>query len=977
MHVTPERWPERDIVFVSLDVETTGLDPKTDTIIEFGAVKARNGEVLDRFSTFVNPGRPIPQFVQGLTGIRDADVANAPPMSQIIAKIQAFIGDAPVVGHNIGFDVGFLRQGGVRVSGPPIDTVELAPVLLPSLQGYALGSVANELGAPMETRHRALADAETTLVVLYRLLDKFRSLPPTAQAEMRRLADRSPEWSLRHLFKMIVPDETLMLRGGDPGLEGLDVERLAERLKAAGTLKRVVEKTPINVERLRTVLADGGALSKTLEVYEHRDEQEQMAGAVAKALNETGQLVVEAGTGTGKSLAYLLPAALFAYQNGERVVVSTNTINLQEQLVTKDIPDAQRALAAEGLTPEGLRVAVLKGRANYLCLRRWSVLKQHGTLSPTEARTLAKVLVWLQTSTSGDRGELNVTQGEAAVWNRLSAQDYDQASGPCPFSRRSLCFYQAARRRAEGAHIVVVNHALLALDAVYGTLVPDYKHLIIDEAHNLEEVVTNQWGDAVDGAAMHGVLDRIVGGTGGVGVGLLAPMIGLSRSGLLSEARRNDVAVLVKEIQEEVKRARGVVSAVFKQVADFTLQAADRSDANPTLRITQATRTQPVWVEIEKAWENANLGLVAVMKSVDRLNTEAGRSNENELPDREGYLLEIGALQERGRDVMESLKAAIANPDQQQVYWVTINNKDGSARLQRAPLHVGPELEERLFSQKETVVLTSATLAVEHGLTYVKDRLKLEEASELLLGSPFDYPKAVLMYLPSDIPPPQATGYQEAVAAMVADAARAARGRTMVLFTGWTALRQARERLAAPLATDGITVLAQGVDGTPQQLIEQFRKTPNTLLLGTGSFWEGVDIAGEALSVLMITRLPFNVPTEPVFAARSQLFDDPFTSYAIPQAVLRFKQGFGRLIRRKTDRGVLVVLDRRVTSKAYGAAFLDSIPKCTRRIGPARNVGFDTQRWLSQLPLEPNVAPAATSKGKAKPTAGQSLFPGL
>jgi DNA polymerase-3 subunit epsilon/ATP-dependent DNA helicase DinG len=414
----------------------------------------------------------------------------------------------------------------------------------------------------------------------------------------------------------------------------------------------------------------------------------------------------------------------------------------------------------------------------------------------------------------------------------------------------------------------------------------------------------------------------------------------------------------VQQAQDQVKRARAAIAILFRQVSDFALRHGDGgSEYGTTFRLTRPARVQPAWSQIETAWEEVNIGLEAVLRHLDRLRAAASHTGEGELPDRDGYLLDVDSARKRGAELRDALKSAIASPEDAQVYWITVAPRDGSARLNTAPLQVGPALEGRLFSQKEAVVLTSATLSVERNLRYVKERLHLEDAGELVLGSPFDYPNLVLLYLPTDVPPPNSPGYHAALVNVIAEAARAARGRTMALFTGWAALRSARQRLNEVLAPDGITVLAQGSDGSPQQLIEHFKRTPNTLLLGTGSFWEGVDIAGEALSVLIITRLPFNVPTEPVFAARSERFDDPFNQYGVPQAVLRFKQGFGRLIRRKTDRGVMVILDPRVRSKAYGQAFLDSIPPCTRRAAPTSQLGPEIVRWLSQPHLHTVLQP--------------------
>ena len=943
--------PIASLTWVALDLETTGLDPAKDEVIEVGAVKYRGAEEIGVMHTLVSPGRPVSPFIQALTGITNEALTGAPAFPAIAEKLQTFLGTAPVVGHNIAFDLAFLRRRGVQALGPAYDTFDLASFLLPRQPSYTLGEVARTLGIPPHGAHRAEADARVAGQAFVALADKLHALPPRLLAAVQDIASRS-DWPLRRLIADVAAGVvTGQPDGSEPGLEGLDLGVLKERLTAGRPLHRGQGRKPVEAVAVRSILGSGGPLARAMSTYEERPQQVQMAEAVAGVFSEGGVLVAEAGTGTGKSLAYLLPAALFALRNSERAVVSTNTIALQEQLITKDLPDAAAAIADAGEPgAANLRFALLKGRSNYICLRRWAAVRRNASVTAAEARTLIKLLLWLQETRTGDRGEINLVQQEHGVWVRLSAEGHDQDRGQCPFARRGLCFYQAARGRAESAHVLVVNHALLALDAQNGNLLPDYEHLIVDEAHNLEEVVTQQWGASVDEDALEGFIGGLAGGTPAAGPGLVTPLAALARSALIAESRRNDLNTMLAEVQEHAQAARVRVAALFTLLADFAQKHGERGgEYGASVRITAASRANPAWSKIDIARDDAGVALDVVLHDADRVQSLAQRMNDTEMPDREQFTLEAGALRESGAALAVALKSAVGQPDPGMIYWIGVSARDNTARLHSAPLSVGPDLQQKLFSAKQTVVLTSATLSIKGKLDYIEQRLGLEAPRELVVGSPFDYPRLVLAYYPSDMPEPSAPGYQKALEAMIADAARGGDGRTLVLFTGWASLRAARTALAAPLAAAGITVLAQGMDGTPRQLVEQFRaQASKMLLLGTGSFWEGVDIAGEALSVLIIARLPFAVPSDPVFAARSEQFEDPFTEYGVPQAVLRFKQGFGRLIRRKTDRGVLIVLDRRIQAKRYGAAFLDSIPQCTRISAPAGEVGAAVRGWLAK-----------------------------
>jgi len=351
---------------------------------------------------------------------------------------------------------------------------------------------------------------------------------------------------------------------------------------------------------------------------------------------------------------------------------------------------------------------------------------------------------------------------------------------------------------------------------------------------------------------------------------------------------------------------------------------------------------------VEISWENLSLALQNIEAGLSRLYAMLEPFSEAHILDYENLMIEVSSLIHRSGELRQQINSVVCQEEGEKIYWASLKERGNVLTLYAAPLHVGPLLGDCLFSQKECVVLTSATLSTEGHFEYIKERLGLEDTAELLLGSSFDYMNSALIYIPEDVPEPGQAGHQQAVAQVLLDLCRTTRGRIMSLFTSHAALKASYEAIWAPLSGEGILVLGQGIDGTPKQLLETFKANPRAVLLGTSSFWEGVDVVGEALSVLVLARLPFSVPSDPVFVARSQLFDDPFNHYTVPQAVLRFKQGFGRLIRSKSDRGVIVVLDRRIKTKFYGSAFLGSLPLCVVKSGPLRNLAREVLAWLEE-----------------------------
>ena len=494
-------------VYVTLDLETTGLDPDRDAIIEIGAVKFQGHRVLENFQTLVNPYREIPQAIVRLTGIAQRSVDRAPPFAAVAGELSEFLGALPVVGHHVSFDLGFLAKHGLRLENEVYDTWDLAAVVLPSSSSYSLSELASGFKVEHRQPHRALSDAQATHGVFVGLLERAGALDPATLAYIQHMGARS-RWSTGRLFGALRSLDA-EVRDSRLGMTGLDTPSLSKRLgRTDRSLRPVKEQQSLDEGELAAYMAPGGLFSRAFPGFERRPQQAEMMAAVTAAFNRGGHLMVEAGTGVGKSLAYLLPALLHSVRNGARVVVSTNTINLQEQLLMKDIPALARVLEEERIVPEGqIKSVPLKGRTNYLCLRRWSHLARSDGLSGDDARVLSKALVWLQDTATGDRGEINLSGRDIPAWSRISAGDV----GQCPGLRgEGPCFLRAARDRAESAHILVVNHALLLADmAIGGGLIPEYQHLIVDEAHHLEEAATHQLGFRVSQGLLDDEMDAL------------------------------------------------------------------------------------------------------------------------------------------------------------------------------------------------------------------------------------------------------------------------------------------------------------------------------------------------------------------------------------------------------------------------------------------------------------------------------------
>ncbi len=930
--------------FVAIDIETTGLEADRDAVIEIGAVRFNERRVENEWTTLVNPGRHIPEFITGLTGIDDAMVRQAPKLRDVAHELDAFVGDAAVIGHNIRFDLGFLQKTGILRYNEVIDTYELAAVLLPSAPRYNLGSLGAQLGVLLPATHRALDDAKVTQVVFLRLLERARELPIDLIAEFVRLSEPL-DWDARWVFQQVLASrlkDQKQAKGKERS--GVDfpffqVERNRDKHPPLEPVD-IDSVIPLNEEEVASILEYGGPFSQYFGAFEQRPEQVEMLRTVTGALSSGRHMMVEAGTGVGKSFAYLVPSALFAYQNNTRVVVSTNTINLQDQLIKKDFPDLCRALNLD------LRAAVLKGRSNYLCPRRLQYMRQRFPANENEIRVLAKVLVWLLENQSGDRNEINLTgPAEREVWARMSAEDDACGSESCVKHTGGACPFYRARQAALAAHVLIVNHALLLSDIASGShVLPAYDYLVVDEAHHLESATTS----ALSFRLTEYDLGRMLKELGGTTTGVLSRFLGGANEtlrpsdfGLLQQkiSRATDLAFRLENLNREFFQVLG-------EFVKFQREGQPPSNYSWQARILPATRTLPGWDDIEMIWDQTGETFHHLLTNLAELYKEAASLYADGLDQLEDVISDLGNIYRRLAEAEANVSGMIAKPNPGTVYWIEVNPRGERLSLNAAPLQVGPLIEKYLWHEKSSVILTSATMTAHGSFDYMRRTLGAEVADEMALGSPFDYESSTLLYLPTDIPEPNQQGHQQALNRALIATAKATGGRMLVLFTSYAALKRTSRDITGPLAREDIYVLEQGEGASPNTLLESFKATGRAVLLGTRSFWEGVDVPGEALQIVIITKLPFDVPTDPLIAARSEMYEDSFHEYYLPEAILKFRQGFGRLIRSQSDHGIVAIFDKRVMTKQYGRLFIESLPRCTLKQGPLANLARQAGDWL-------------------------------
>ncbi|MDG2385335.1 MAG: helicase C-terminal domain-containing protein [Pirellulaceae bacterium] len=651
------------------------------------------------------------------------------------------------------------------------------------------------------------------------------------------------------------------------------------------------------------ILGPDGRLSERLTGYESREQQIQMADSVGQALQDERHLIVEAGTGTGKSFAYLVPAILAVSDPSvdesvrpRRIVISTHTISLQQQLMTNDLP------ILNSVIPREFTAVLVKGRSNYLSIRRLmnAADRMKNLFSePEDVDQLRDLLSWSKSTTDGSLADLNF-RPNGSVWDEVASDSSNCLGRNCPHHKS--CFYYQARRRAQHAQILVVNHALffsdLALRQMNVSVIPDYDAVILDEAHTIESVASDHLGLRIGSGQVDYVLRRLYNDR--------------TNKGLLVQDG-------MTKAQQQVNRCRDAADDLFGDLDHWYL--SQTSDFNGRVH-------QPQIVANALSPELDRLARM-VSRLADGMGDEAKRQDFVAASDR------ISVLSER-------IECWRRQESSDSVHWMERSQtRRGLPRtsLAAAPLDIGTLLREQLFQQTKTVVMTSATLATgkTRSFDFFKSRIGITQSNELRVGSPFDFSLQAELVIVHGMPDPnrERTEYERLAGAMVQRYVKETDGRAFALFTGYDMLKRVAAQLAPWLRENQIALLSQA-DGVPRhQMLQQFRANPRSLLLGTDSFWQGVDVPGDALQNVIITKLPFSVPDLPLFQARMEAIREsggnPFRDYQLPEAIIKFRQGFGRLIRTRQDTGMVVVLDPRLTSRYYGRLFVQSLPECQVR----------------------------------------------
>jgi ATP-dependent DNA helicase DinG len=716
-------------------------------------------------------------------------------------------------------------------------------------------------------------------------------------------------------------------------------------------------------EEVLSLLKPGGVLSFAIPGYEARQAQLDMASDIIDSYNNKKIALIEAGTGTGKSVAYLLPALLFANKNQERTCISTHTINLQEQLLFKDIPFLLKSLNLD------LKAVLVKGMNNYLCLRKMhDYYEEKSQLNPEEVKELEKIIDWSEVTQEGSRSDLPFMTS-LNIWSEVNAEADTCSRMECPHFKE--CFFFKARKQAEDAQLLIVNHHLLAVDLMAkqenasGGILPPYKRVVLDEAHHLEDVACEHFAERVTRWDLQRNLAR-----------LLSEKKGDARLGKLNMLKKkidehflcqdDDITKILTKIEVDLSGEKQVInhfiqdsfqSLIFFFNHVFTGKETDEGERK--WRLKKEHYEHPLWkTEVATKIKQLQEAIKRFIISIESLEAdisylENDKLNEKTKPLRQD-IIAFSLRLKRSFEVIE--KFMDSSSPVNQVKWLEIRPMKGflNVHLISAELDISKLLEDYLFKPLDTTILASATLSTRKSFDFIKNRLGLSNSNkgviEKIYNSPFDFEKQALLVVPKDINDPFSPKFSEDACLQVLKSIEASKGGVFVLFTSFSMLKAFQYRLQNTLSQNNYPLFVQGEDQR-KTLLEKFKRTKRAVLFGTDSFWEGVDVVGDALRLVIIVKLPFKVPSEPIIEARTEAIDekggDSFIEYTIPSAIVKFKQGFGRLIRTKDDRGCILCLDKRLLNKGYGKFFLESLPKCGQFFDTKESVEIKMKEFYS------------------------------
>ncbi len=930
---------EEDVVV--LDPETTGLSFKDCELIEVAAARLSGREVVDRFESYVRPSRPIPPEIEELTGITNAMVVDAPGAEEVVARLADFVGGCPVIAHNATFDRTFVEKvrGGSEVSDLWIDSLALSRIALPRLSSHRLQDLARVFGCP-SVSHRAMDDVEALAGMWRVILCGLAALPPGLAGQ---LASMHPEvdWPYRPLFAYIAGEE-----GTQVPFSLVQVRRdlvRAQRMQVKVDAKdRLCDPVTVPRGELEAAFCEDGVVGSFYEEFEPRPAQKAMAQAVNEALATSTDLVVEAGTGVGKSMAYLLPLALFAKENGVTCGVATKTNALTDQLVSRELP-----LLDENL-PGGLQYISLKGYDHYPCLRKVEgamlqdlpvdqVNAAGRSRNTVESDMLTAVAVTLSAACQTPEGDLDSL---GIRWRNVPRQmmtttPEECLHNRCPFFAEG-CLLHGARRRAASADIVVTNHSLLLTNvAADQRILPPIRHWMVDEAHGFDAEARRQWALAVAAPDARRAFETL----GGVRSGAIHKLMVQAAS---SEAGTPVERVLTKG---SASLARAMTfSADFFDDLVLVAQGCGRRGGydTVTLWIDDKVRATAEWAQLAesgRAFEAALEEAVRFLQEAQALAFEGVRDASTEMGD---PLRTLGNLR-------LALKTVLDGTDDSFVYYLEASfakNRRGEERLVAEKLDVGAELASRWYPETKTVGYCSATLAVGQDFGHFEHAVGLDclgpgASRSLTIPSSYDFDRNMAVVVASDLPDPYSRDYLPAMADALVAIHEAMGGSVLTLFTNRRDMEQLHSMVSPRLREAGLELVQQTRDANVRRLREKFVGDELLSLFALKSFWEGFDAAGDTLRCVVIPKLPFANPNDPLVKEREARDPRAWWHHSLPEAVLAVKQAAGRLIRSSRDKGVLVLLDSRLTTKRYGRTFVNSLPSSNvTRLGRDNLRGF-------------------------------------
>ena len=914
---------EDDVVV--LDTETTGLSYKDCALIEICAARVSQAGESERFHTFVNPGRPIPPEIKALTGIGDLDVANAPTPEEAVAALADFVGGLPIIAHNASFDRTFIEAvpGGGSVSDIWIDSLALSRIALPRLTTHRLADLAALFGCDSVT-HRAGDDVDALSGIWRVLLTALSDFPQAFLAKLACMHDEV-DWPYRPIFSALSglasPDAFSLKACRQELIETLDLTpRIdANELGAPPSL-------PTREELGREFLPSG-TVGRMYGAYERRPEQVVMAREVLDAIATSTHRSLEAGTGVGKSIAYLLPEVLFAKRNNVTVGIATKTNALTDQLVAHELPALDRAL------PGGVTFFSLKGYDHYPCLARVERACREDlpiALVPADGRSdnavavdmlnaLAVTLAFSLQSPEGDLDALGI-RWRYVPRALLTCTPNECQKMRCPFYPHA-CFVHGARRRAASGDVVVTNHSLLLRNVeTDGRILPPIRHWVVDEAHGLEAEARRQWACEVSGQDSRAAFELL----GGLQTGAIhTAMAHVNR---LEAA--NPVLRLLAQAAAAVSRASLAMGDFFIVLHDLVNVAREQGDYDSvTLWIDDGVRQTPEWAAILEAGETGVERLDEASRTLAdavQMLAEHDQQEAANLADAAAFLARLHA----------GLRLICLGDDDSYVYSAQLSRsrrRIGQESLLAEKIDVGDDLAGKWLQEMQSVIFTSATMAIGQSFEHFEhavglDRLERGSHRARQLDSSFDFNEAMAVLVLRDLPAPGTRGFEERLADALYDLHVAMGGSVLTLFTNRREMGRVYNLLAPRLAAACLELVQQEKGTSPRRLRERFMAEKELSLFALKAFWEGFDAAGETLRCVVIPRLPFSSPTDPLSCERGLRDRNAWRNYALPEAVLEVKQAAGRLIRTSTDAGVLVMADSRLVTKNYGRVFLDSLP---------------------------------------------------